>query len=262
MTALLCGGGAYAEPERRADSSWFYMVKTKSTDPERVDDFNAWYDDIDLPDVLEVASFRRARRGILEEVAGIADLRPSADEGDYVALYDITADDIDTAIIDLYVAARRMTARGRITDLLKVMEANYYRLQSSQAGSGPAPGDDASTYFLLQKALCCHSVAERARFLSWFTDDYAPAIAGERGVAEVRLFDLYRIMEVEAVPPTEVPHFLIVHEVRAPGDGADLADVARAARALQGAGEPLDFVEGDDSAFYRLITDMRSVADP
>ncbi len=64
-------------PASAADSGinghWFYVVKTKSTDPAREAEFNAWYDDIDIPDVLAVPGFMRARRAVHKGFSGNVD---------------------------------------------------------------------------------------------------------------------------------------------------------------------------------------------
>ena len=109
------------------EGGWFYLVKTEPSDPSKEAEFNAWYDDIDIPDVLAVPSFKRARRAVGQEVPEFPDVRLKEGDGSYAALYDISTTDIDNAIIDLYVAARKMNALGRSTDALRVVEANYYQ---------------------------------------------------------------------------------------------------------------------------------------
>ena len=51
-----------------AEGDWFYLVKTEPSDPSRETEFNEWYDDVDIPDVLAVPSFKRARRAIGQEI--------------------------------------------------------------------------------------------------------------------------------------------------------------------------------------------------
>ena len=53
-------GGSQAGTE----NNWLMMVTTKSTDTAREAEFNDWYDDIDIPDVLAVPGYMRARRGL------------------------------------------------------------------------------------------------------------------------------------------------------------------------------------------------------
>ena len=43
---------------------WFYFVKTEPSDPALEAEFNTWYDEIDIPDVLAVPGFERARRAV------------------------------------------------------------------------------------------------------------------------------------------------------------------------------------------------------
>lgn len=41
---------------------WFFTVESNCIDNSREDEFNDWYDHIDLPDVLETTGFKKATR--------------------------------------------------------------------------------------------------------------------------------------------------------------------------------------------------------
>ncbi len=100
-------------------TQWLMLVGTRNTDPTQDVAFNKWYDDIDIPDVLKVPGYRRARRGLRQNVSGSPASALPRDEGPYVALYDIETQNIDRTIIDMLMAARKMDATGRSTDLLE-----------------------------------------------------------------------------------------------------------------------------------------------
>ena len=252
---------------------WFYMVKTRSTDPMKEIEFNAWYDDIDIPDVLAVPGFMRARRGVHKRFVELPDLNLSEDEGNYIALYDIETTDIDKTIIDLYVGARKMVALGRITDLLKVTEANYYR---RLAGYPPAtvtwrdvnigkrllatsPPSDGWRYVYIQKIICCVDENVYKRFLEWLEDSYIPGVMEYRSITGVHAYELYRIMEVVAVDPGEIPHLLLVHELTTDIIQRTVLELDSVAYQLVQAGHMRElFVEGNDSAVYRLMSDVKS----
>ena len=233
MTLVLAGFLLYlvSTPAPATDSGavghWFYMVKTRSTDPARESEFNAWYDDIDIPDVLDVPGFMRARRAVHKRFVEVPELNLREDEGKYIALYDIETTDIDKTIIDLYVGARKMVALGRITDLLKVTEANYYRRLTGYPPAtvtwrdvniikrllATSPPSDGNRYVYIQKIICCVDENDHVRFLEWLKDSYMPGVMEARAVTGVYAYELYRIMEVVAVGPGEIPHLLLVHEL-------------------------------------------------
>ncbi|MDE0285398.1 MAG: hypothetical protein OXN26_12720 [Gammaproteobacteria bacterium] len=249
------------------------MVKTRSTDPTKEIEFNAWYDDIDIPDVLAVPGFMRARRGVHKRFVELPDFNLSEDEGNYIALYDIETTDIDKTIIDLYVGARKMVALGRITDLLKVTEANYYR---RLAGYPPAtvtwrdvnigkrllatsPPADGWRYVYIQKIICCVDENVYKRFLEWLEDSYIPGVMEYRSITGVHAYELYRIMEVVAVDPGEIPHLLLVHELTTDIIQRTVLELDSVAYQLVQAGHMRElFVEGNDSAVYRLMSDVKS----
>lgn len=266
MTSVLMGFLLYLVPAtaQATDAGiyghWFYMVKTRSADPAKEAEFNAWYDDIDIPDVLAVPGFMRARRGVQQSIAGLPQLDLRETEGKYVALYDIETADIDKTIIDLYVGARKMVALGRITDLLKVTEANYYRRLTSghrQAGT-QAVGND---YVYIQKVLCCADDNSLNQFLDWLEDVYVPEITGINGIDGVKAYELYRIMEVVSVGPEEIPHLLLVHEIKTDSIIQAVVEIHAAVNKLEQAGRMSDlFVEGNDSAIYLQMSDVKSEA--
>ncbi|RYH61456.1 MAG: hypothetical protein EON54_10110 [Alcaligenaceae bacterium] len=63
-------------------------VETRPSAPEREADFHTWYDKIHLPEVVALNSFTSARR-----------LSPVDDDGPFVAIYEIEADDLQ-AVVD------------------------------------------------------------------------------------------------------------------------------------------------------------------
>lgn len=200
----------------------------------------------------------RARRGAQQAVAGFPRVGPRADGGNYVALYDIETADIDKTIIDLYVGARRMVALGRITDLLKVTEANYYRkLISGQREAGcRSVGND---YVYIQKVLCCADVNSHNQFMNWLEDVYVPEIIRINGIAGVNVYELYRIMEVVSVGPDEIPHLLLAHEITTDSIIRAVLEVHEAANKLEQNGRISKlFIEGNDSAVYLQLSDVKS----
>jgi len=50
-------------PSAALGSEWLMMVKSENTDPSRAGEFERWYNEIDIPDVLAVPGYERARRG-------------------------------------------------------------------------------------------------------------------------------------------------------------------------------------------------------
>lgn len=124
---VLAAADASGKPSssEQGQRNWLMVVKSINTNPDRSAAFDAWYDDIDVPDVLKVPGYMRARRGQREDRdsgSGTTDVRDG-----YVALYDIRSADIDKTIIAMLMASWRMDQVGRSTELIKVVERVYYR---------------------------------------------------------------------------------------------------------------------------------------
>lgn len=62
-------------------------VETYPSSPEREQEYNTWYDEIHLPELVAIDGIVSARR-----------LRPVNGEGPYVALYEIEGDDLQAVL--------------------------------------------------------------------------------------------------------------------------------------------------------------------
>ena len=67
-------------------------VETRPSAPDREQEYNTWYDEVHIPELVALDGFVSARR-----------LRPVDGEGPYLALYEIEGDDLQ-AILDNMVA--------------------------------------------------------------------------------------------------------------------------------------------------------------
>jgi len=253
-TSVLAAGVSQAGDEKH----WFYMVKTKPSNPAREAEFNIWYDQVDIPDVLEVPGFMRARRGIGQDFPEFPSVNLKGDDGNYVALYNIETDDIDKSIIDLYVAARKMGAMGRLTNDLKVVEANYYRRAAPPFEVSAAGSPDWQNYLFVRKILCCRDAVARERLLDWYAKTLLPKMAQAKGLVRANLYELYRIMEVLTVGPEEIPHFLAVYEIEAESPRQAIADIFRAVDKLKEAADVSKLYREGDGAVYLQTSDVKS----
>ena len=79
-----------------------YVVQARPVTPEREREFNDWYDDTHIPELLAVPGFVSARR-----------YRRVGDGGgpEYLAVYEIEADDLAAPLHEL----RRRSAAGETT---------------------------------------------------------------------------------------------------------------------------------------------------
>jgi len=250
-------GNAAAE----AEDAWLMMVATRCTDAAREADFNKWYDDIDIPDVLEVPGYQRARRGLRLGTpdAPVEALPP--EEGSYVALYDIAASSIDKTIIEMLMATRKMEARGRSTDLLKVTERVYYhRLaapteakgRASETGAG-APSAARNDYLYVERVDCCRDEAGESRFNDWYAHHHLPGVLGTSGFQRATRYELYRVLMIE---PKEATRYLTVYELQATSDREAIDEMTAARNALQQAGAKAGSFAENGSLMFRKIRDV------
>lgn len=212
LASITFDSASAAESMAPTGNAWLMMVATQCTDPGREQQFNAWYDGIDIPDVLEVPGYLRARRGLR---LGTPESPVSAlpeDEGRYVALYDIASDDIDKTIIEMLMATRKMEARGRSTDLLKVTERVYYQ-RFAPPFDAPDPASHGTSEFLyVERIACCRDDASARSFNAWYNETHIPDVLKTDGFRRATRYELYRVLMIE---PKEATRYLTVYELDA-----------------------------------------------
>jgi glyoxylase-like metal-dependent hydrolase (beta-lactamase superfamily II) len=190
------------------DDQWLLMVRTINTNAAREADFNAWYEQVDVPDVLKVPGFLRALRA--REIDPQEAIAARATAGArYVALYDITSSAIDKTIIDMLMATWKMITVGRDTPLLKVEERAYYRRfsQPFEPVSHPPAGD--FRYMALER-FGLASGADEASLRTWYERISREEATRSRGIRRVSYYDLYRVLMFE---PRDAPRYLTIYEL-------------------------------------------------
>ena len=211
LIAALFGQGSAAV----ATDQWLLMVRTLNKEPARTAEFNDWYDHIDVPDVLKVPGFERARRGQVLSDCPMPPASCAQESQRYVALYDIGSKAIDKTIIDMLMATWKMLQSGRDTPLLKVEERVYYHETAAPRVSGPAPAPGARTFLLLER----FDVAPRLSGggLAPLLQRQAQLIRARSGAVTMTHYELYRVLMFE---PTAAPRFLTIFEFPAESDAA------------------------------------------
>lgn len=72
-------------------------VETRPSSPDRDQEYNTWYDEIHLPELVALEGIVSARR-----------LRPVDGDGPYVALYEVEADDLRSVLQNMHHNARNL----------------------------------------------------------------------------------------------------------------------------------------------------------
>ncbi|WP_330255040.1 hypothetical protein OG874_11100 [Nocardia sp. NBC_00565] len=90
-------------------------VETQPSAPERTAEYHAWYDETHLREVVAMDGFVSARR-----------LAPPADDGPFVALYEIEADDLQ-AVVDRLLEAV-LGGEFHMSDALRTDPMPLFRL--------------------------------------------------------------------------------------------------------------------------------------
>ena len=238
-----------------APARWLMLVGTKNLDPSAEAAFNHWYDDIDIPDVLKVPGYRRARRGMRQTVAGFSTPAQEIDDGRYVALYDIESTSMDRTIIDMLMAAKKMDMTGRSIEALKVTERVYFRQRAAvEVPAARSLGKD--TYLYLERVPCCRDEASVNALQDWYDFTHLPDVAhaGVAGLLRVTRFEVHRVVMVE---PRQVPRFLTVYEFAAESADQVVAAMRSMNERLAKADRMSDLFTESGTSVFRQIRDVR-----
>jgi hypothetical protein len=98
---------------------WLITVQTTCTDPSREKEFNDWYDEIHVPDVLKVPGIVRATR--------YENAIPSEEQPKFLILLEVEADDVWKVTTALQENSSRAEEEGRMSELLKISSGAVYR---------------------------------------------------------------------------------------------------------------------------------------
>ncbi len=261
MLAIALGisrASASAAPDTGSEpvpTHWLMLVGTKNMNPAAEAAFNRWYDDIDIPDVLKVPGYRRARRGIRRSVSGFSTPAAEIEDGQYVALYDIETTSMDRTIIDMLMAAKKMDMTGRSIDALKVTERVYFRERAAVEIPGARPAGK-NTYLYLERVACCRDEASAAALNDWYDSTHLPDVAraGVEGLLRLTRFEVHRVVMVE---PRQVPRFLTVYEFTAGSADQVVAAMSSLNESLTKADRMSDLFVESGSAVFQQIRDVR-----
>lgn len=98
---------------------WLLAVETDCADPSHEGELNRWYDEVQVPDMLEVPGIMRATR---YENSGSGEGR-----GKYLTLYEIETEDIGKTMALEFEHTLKKAEQGRSSDLKVIVAASLYR---------------------------------------------------------------------------------------------------------------------------------------
>jgi hypothetical protein len=98
---------------------YILKVRTNCSDPEKEVEYNDWYNNVHLPDVLETPGVVRATR--------YENTNPAEGEAKFVAIYEIETDDIDAFMNALNENIQKKREAGRMNALLVRTHRGLYK---------------------------------------------------------------------------------------------------------------------------------------
>jgi hypothetical protein len=102
---------------------WLLTVESNCYDPSREKEFNDWYNNIHLPDILEIPGFMRA--------VFCENTNPSEGQGKFLAMYEIETDDLAGTLAKFDEIVNKRAKQGRMSELGVAVGGGLYRQVSA-----------------------------------------------------------------------------------------------------------------------------------
>ena len=100
-------------------ASWLFIVESNCIDPARENEFNEWYNQTHIPDIMSTECIDRATRCELTT-------QPPEGKGKYLAVYEIESDNIKATMSE-FRDKIDVIAKGRMSNLMKATSRCVYR---------------------------------------------------------------------------------------------------------------------------------------
>ena len=107
------------------------LVYTYCTDPAREDEFNRWYDDVHIPDVLKAPHIVGATR---YRLSGPPPRNGGEPHATYLAIYQLDTDDTRGVMKGLNEHSKHLIEAGRMIDCLGLVSTTTYIQSGARAG--------------------------------------------------------------------------------------------------------------------------------
>jgi len=104
---------------------WLLAVETNCSDPRREQEFNHWYDTVQVPHMLETPGIIHATR--------YENTSPGEGQGKFLTLYDIETEDIGQTMAAEWDNRVRLEKQGRVSALSVLVSARLCRQISTTA---------------------------------------------------------------------------------------------------------------------------------
>ena len=98
---------------------WLLVAENNCSDSRREKEFNDWYDNVHVPDILETPGFISAIR--------YENYTPNEGKAKFLALYDIQTKDIEKTMEAFTENISKKWQQGRMSELVVPISAVFYK---------------------------------------------------------------------------------------------------------------------------------------
>ncbi len=202
------------------------LVLTNCMEPSREREFNRWYDQVHVTDLLEA--------GVASHGLRYQNAEPQLGEAKYLAIYEVDREDLDRVDEEFARIADRLAERGRMHPALEIVNRGMWRRIGREFTTGKPAETRVAGIWILQSN--CTDTAREAQFNTWYDATHIPdLLATGLFLAAYRFAAIghrpsgsyLAIYETASDPTTAVKEFVRIHRprLRKAGRLSDMIDV-------------------------------------
>lgn len=144
------------------------FVLTNCKDPSREAEFNDWYNQVHLPDMLS--------SGLVSHATRYQNAAPQPGEPNYLAIYEIDKEDMEAIPQQISRLVQHLTQQGRMCDALEVVHTGMWRRTGPQFSTAKM-GQAWVTGQLVTQTNCA-DLRREGEFNTWYNETHIPDILG------------------------------------------------------------------------------------
>ncbi len=140
------------------------LVLTNCTDPSRTQEFNRWYDQVHLPDILGA--------GVATHGLRYQNVDSQPGEAAYLAIYEIEREDLDTVDRAFAHVAQRLTQQGRMHAALEIARRAVWQRIGSEFSTQKTSEVKPAGIWLIEST--CVDAKRESEFNNWYNATHIP----------------------------------------------------------------------------------------
>ena len=222
--------------------TWFYTVETDCKDPEKLNEFRDWYDQIHIPDIFSTKAFVRASRYEL--------VSANIPSGGFLVTYELHADDLKQVFKTHWENMKQREVQGRISPLVTPISRRIYEEPITFVNGNHSEDHTGLERYIYMVEVACKDKRRSREFEEWYQTIHIPDLLETPAFASaVR----YRTVD----PAPGEGDYLTVYEIWSNNLDQTLDEIKESMAVKRSQGRFSDLLVSVSRRFYREVSVFR-----